>query len=337
MSDTIDSPIFIVSAPRSGSTLLRLIIDANPNIAIPPPGYLFNMIYPYIYSYGDLAVTANLIELAEDFLETPTLKKWGLTVDPAAVVAGVKERSFKGVYEFVHRVYMQGQGKVRWGNKSPRNVHFIPDIKALFPGAKIVHLLRDGRDVAIEIAEADFWPHSVWGGAQRWLHCIRAARVFGRELDADSFLELKYESLCRDPEPVLRRLCDFLNEPFDPGMLSHHTSASTRTWAKTKIHQATAKPITTEFVEAYKRRLNQHDQGALEALLGETLQAAGYEVSGRPQALPYKLATQIEEGDAVSALEKAEYKTWHKSRRARRRQNGVWRDEDRQTQLWGMV
>jgi hypothetical protein len=136
---------------------------------------------------------------------------------------------------------------------------------------------------------------------------------------------------------VLRQLCDFLNEPFNPGMLSHHTSTSTRTWAKNKLHQATARPITTDFVETYKRRLNQHDQRALEALLGETLQAAGYEVSGRPQALSFKLATQIEEGDAVSALEKAEYKTWHKSRRAQRRQNGVWRDEDRQTQLWGMV
>jgi len=337
MSDSIDSPIFIVSAPRSGSTLLRLIIDANPNVAIPPPGYLFNMVYPYLYSYGDLTVSANLLALAEDVLQTPTLKKWGLTLDPDAVVAGVKERSFKGVYEFVHRAWMKAQGKIRWGNKSPRNVHFIPDIKALFPDAKIVHLLRDGRDVAIEIAEADFWPHSVWGGAQRWLHCIKAATVFGGDLDADSFLEIKYESLCRDPEPVLRQLCEFINEPFDAGMLSHHTSASTRTWAKNKIHQATAKPITTEFVEAYKHRLNRHDQEALEALMGDALPAAGYPVSGRAQALPYQLATQIEEGDAVSALEKAAYKTWHKSRRSRRRQKGVWRDEDRQTQLWGMV
>jgi len=337
MSNTIDSPIFIVSAPRSGSTLLRLIIDAHPKIAIPPPGYLFNMIYPYIYSYGNLGVTENLMELAEDILETPTLKKWGLTMDPEAVVSGVKEPSFKGVYEFVHTAYMQRQGKIRWGNKSPRNVHFVPDIKTLFPGAKIVHLLRDGRDVALEIAEADFWPHSVWGGAQRWLHCIRAARVFGQELDSESFLEIKYESLCRDPEPVIRQLCDFLNEPFDPGMLAHHASTSTRTWAKNKIHQATARPITTDFVETYKRRLNQHDQQALEALLGEALQAAGYEVSGRPQPLPFKLATQIEEGDAVSALEKAQYKTWHKFRRAQRLKNGVWRDEDRQTKLWGMV
>ena len=337
MSDAFDNPVFIVSAPRSGSTLLRLIIDAHPNIAIPPPGYLFNMIYPYLYSYGDLAVKENLMELAEDVLETPTLKKWGLALDPAAVVTGVKERSFKGVYELVHTTYMQHQGKIRWGNKSPRNVHFIPDIKKLFPGAKFVHLLRDGRDVAIEIAEADFWPHSVWGGAQRWLHCIRAARVFGQELDSESFLEIKYESLCRDPEPVIRQLCDFIEEPFDPGMLSHHKSESTRTWAKIKIHQATARPITTEFVEIYKRRLNQHDQQALEALFREALQEAGYEVSGRPQALPFSLATQIEEGDAVSALEKAQYKTWHKSRRAQRRENGVWQDEDRQSKLWGMV
>ncbi len=332
-----DRPIFIVSSPRSGSTLLRLILDAHPNIAIPPPGYLFNMIYPYLYSYGDLNKKENFAELIEDILEAPTIKKWKCNLNIASIISNVGECSFKGVYEYLHVIYMNQQGKIRWGNKSPRNVHFISDIKELFPKAQIIHLLRDGRDVAIDIADADFWPHSLWGGAQRWQECVRAARIFSRELDSDSYMEVRYESLCQSPESVLRQVCEFIGETFAPEILAHHESSSTRSWSQDKTHQATAKPITTEYVGMYKRRLNQHDRQALEALTGETLRQAGYPVDGNASPIPFRLATQINEGDAVSAMEKAEYKTWHKKKRMERRQRGVWKDEDRKTKLWGMV
>ena len=161
MTEANSKPIFLVSSPRSGSTLLRLILDAHHNIAIPPPGYIFHFLYPYLYSYGDLKNEDNFRELVEDFLEIPTVKQWPIDYAVDEVLENVMERNFRGIYKYVHVKYMMAQGKPRWGNKSPRNGFWLDEIKTLFSDVKIVHLVRDGRDVAIDLAEADFQPHSV--------------------------------------------------------------------------------------------------------------------------------------------------------------------------------
>ena len=75
-------PVFIVSAPRSGSTLFRLILDAHPRLAVPSPAWLYEMVYPYLYSYGDLASPENLTALAEDIFENPFIKNMKLDITP---------------------------------------------------------------------------------------------------------------------------------------------------------------------------------------------------------------------------------------------------------------
>ena len=331
-----DRPIFLVSSPRSGSTLLRLILDAHPRIAIPPPGYLFNMVFPYLYSYGNLEEEENLKELVEDILETPTIKKWSLGITVEQIVAGIKTPDFKGIYEYIHLAYAGAMKKERWGNKSPRNGVWIHEIKELFPGAQFIHLLRDGRDVAIDIADAPFWPHSLWGGAQRWQECVHSVQILGKALDPESYLEIRYEDLCRDPETILKQVCSFLNEEFIPDLLQHHHTKSTKSWSQDFTHMATAKPITTKYIDMYKTRLNDRDRSAIEALLQDTLKAAGYPVKENPRPISFKLAAQLNEGDMVSQFEKAQYKGWHRTRRKMRRERGVWKDADRDSFLWGL-
>ncbi|MFX0199496.1 MAG: sulfotransferase, partial [Candidatus Hodarchaeota archaeon] len=103
-------PIFIVSSPRSGSTLLRLILDTHPRLAIPPPGHLFHLIFPYLYSYGNVSEEANLRTLVEDVLEAPTIKRWPIKFSVEQILAGVREPSFAAVYEYLHVAYAESQG-----------------------------------------------------------------------------------------------------------------------------------------------------------------------------------------------------------------------------------
>jgi hypothetical protein len=336
MADPQTKPIFLVSSPRSGSTLLRLILDAHPNIAIPPPGYLFHFLYPYLYSYGDLSEADNFRALIEDFLEVPTLKKWPIEVTVDGVMAGSRERSFRGIYQFLHETYAGAQGKPRWGNKSPRNCFWLEEIVALFPDAKIVHLLRDGRDVAIDLAEAEFQPHSVYCGALRWEKCIRVVEDARQRLGAESFLEVRYEDLCADPESTLREICAFVGEDFAPQMLHHHQTDSAKTWGQNPVHAATMRPITTDFVGMYKTRLPARDRTALDAAIGATLARNGYQVDKSARSISVQQAAQLVEGDMVSQLGKAHYKYWHRERRKERRERGVWRDSDRDSVLWGL-
>ncbi len=329
-------PFFVVSAPRSGSTLLRLVLDAHPRLAVPPPGWLFDMVYPYLYSYGNLGEPKNLLALAEDVLKTPTVSKWKIALTAADLAAAAPAPTFAGVYEALHLAYARGEGKARWGEKTPRNSFWTDEIRALFPGAQFIHIVRDGRDQAIDISDSQLWPYSVYSGAVLWQRYVNAVRDSAGRLPAGAFLEIRYEDLCAAPEPSLRRLCEFLGEDFDPRMLAPHETRSARAWSTHPLHAKTAQPISTKFCEMYKSRLPAGDVAALEALIGETLRRFDYPVSAAQAPAPARLAAQLLESDTVTNPENLPYRQWHEQRRKERKASGVWSNADRKSLLWGM-
>jgi hypothetical protein len=330
------APFFVVSAPRSGSTLLRLVLDAHPRLAVPPPGWLFEMVYPYLYSYGDLTQAANLRELAEDMLETPTVRKWPISTDPDRLVAASKEPSFRGLFDALHRLYAESTGKARWGEKSPRDCFWIDEIRAEFPGAKFVHLLRDGRDQAIDLADSTLWPYSPFSAADLWQSYVTAARASGLRLARDAYLEVRYEDLCADPKGMLTAICEFLGEGFDPRMLAHHETASARQWSDDPLHAKTSRPITTEYCGMYRARLPARDRAAIEAHIGDTLRLLGYPVSANAKPIDARLAAQLLNNDRITNPANVPYKRWHEQRRKARLDRGVWRDRDRESLLWAI-
>lgn len=331
-----DRPFFIVSAPRSGSTLLRLILGAHPRLAVPPPGWLFDLVYPYLYSYGNLADRRNLLSLAEDILATPTVGKWPVKLTPEELVGASAEASFAGLYEALHVAYAKAEGKRRWGEKTPRNCFWMDEIRGLFPGARFIHIVRDGRDQAIDISDSALWPHSVYSGAYLWQRYVTAVRDSAERLPADAFMEIRYEDLCAAPEATIRRLCEFLREAFDSRMLAPHETRSARQWSTHPLHAKTAQPISTRYCEMYKTRLPAGDAAALEAVVGEALKRFGYPVSGEAQPIARRLAAQMIESDTVTNPENVPYKRWHEERRKQRKARGVWSDADCDSRLWGM-
>ena len=329
-------PFFVVSAPRSGSTLLRLILDAHPRLAVPPPGWLFDMVYPYLYSYGDLAQPSNLLALAEDILQTPTVGKWPVKPDPAALAGAAREPTFRGLYEALHLAYAAAEGKQRWGEKTPRNCFWIDEIRALFPDAQFIHIVRDGRDQAIDISDSLLWPYTVYSGAYLWRRYVGAIRESAGRLPADAYCEVRYEDLCAGPESAIRRLCDFLREEFDPVMLAPHETRSARAWSGHPLHSKTAQPISTRYCGMYRTRLPASDVAVLDALIGDALKWFSYPVSGTASPVPPRLAAQLLESDTVTNPENLPYRHWHEERRKKRKARGVWSNADRQSLLWGM-
>lgn len=329
-------PVFIVSAPRSGSTLLRLILDAHPHLAVPPPGWLFDMVYPYLFSYGDLKEAQNLLALAEDILQTPTVRKWPLELAPEALARAAREPTFAGVYEALHVAYAGLEGKARWGEKTPRNSFWMDEIRGLFPDAQFIHIVRDGRDQAIDISDSLLWPYSVYSGASLWQRYVNAVRDSARRLPGEAFHEIRYEDLCAAPEAAIRRLCEFLGEPFDPCMLAPHETRSARAWSGHPLHARTAQPISTRYCDMYRTRLSGEDVAALEGMIGGTLQRFGYPVSGPGSPIASRIAGQLLESDTVTNPENVPYRRWHEERRKERKARGVWTDGDRASRLWGM-
>ncbi len=327
-------PVFIVSAPRSGSTLFRLILDAHPRLAVPSPAWLYEMVYPYLYSYGDLSSPENLAALAEDIFESPFIKNMKLDITPQDLVSAAAEPTFRGLYDALHRHYAENTGKERWGEKSPRNSFWMEEIKGDFPDAQFVHIVRDGRDMAIDIADSpEMLPENVYSGAHVWKDFTGTAHESGKRMGESDYYVIRYEDLCAEPESELKKLCEFLGEDFDGQMLAHHETDSSKSWSSLPNHVKSGRPISTQYCEMYKTRLPADDVSALEEVMGDLLVEFGYPVGGSAEPIPEKLAAQLMESEMISAPRVIAYRKWHADRRRERLEEGVWKLEERKSLL----
>ncbi len=337
MPTIASSPIFVVSSPRSGSTLFRLLIDAHPRIGMAPPAWLYDYFHPFLYSYGDLAREENLLALAKDLIDAPTIAKWPISMTPAELVEIAAEPSFRGLYDALHRRYAEKSAKTRWGEKTPRNAFWMDEIAADFPDALFIHLIRDGRDTALDIANAPFFPETIYSAAKLWTDSVKAATDSGNRLPKGSYYEIHYEALCENPATELEKLCDFMGEAFAPEMLLHHERKETKTWSQSAVfHRQVANPISTEFCGIY-RALSAEDLAIVESVQYDFLKKFGYPVDGSRKNVPPRLAEQFAATDVVTGMDNAEFKHVLHERRNERLQKGIWRREDRPTQLWSAV
>ncbi len=336
MSD-FTKPFFVACAPRSGSTLLRLILDAHPRLAVPSPCWMYELNYPYLYSYGDLSNKDNFRSLCEDVLDNKFVQNLELGVNVDELMGLATEQTFKGIYEGIHIYYAKSKGKVRWGEKSPRDCFWVDDIVRDFPDAQILHLTRDGRDMAIDICQSEeMLPNNLYAGAHIWRENNTAVMNSAKNLNKDNYYRVRYEDLCADPELTLKKLCDFLGEDYDSAMLAHHKTDSTKHWSSKSNHVKTGRPINTDYCEMYKTRLPENDIRTLDAFIGDLLKEFGYPVSPSPQPISPKLAAQLMESETVSAVWIVDYRRELADRRKARIDKGVYKLEDRDSLLWSL-
>lgn len=269
------NPFFIVGAQRSGTTLLRLMLNRHPRLSVPYESVFIPDLQTQAGATGILTAdeaTAILSMIADH----PFVIRGGLLPDPAAVLA-LRPRTYQDLVDAMFRELARRRGKCRWGDKTPSYVSRMPTIRALFPDAQFIHLIRDGRGVAASMRRLRWWgEHNILTCAARWSSRVWSGRTFGSTLTAD-YLEVRYEDLVRSPRAVLGRTCDFLGEEFDPVMLDHHESArSDMPAAAIPWHDASTSPVDPSKAEAWTRLLSPDDVALFESAAGATLAAFDY-------------------------------------------------------------
>jgi Sulfotransferase family len=210
---------FIVGVARSGTTLLRLQLDAHPELALPPET-----------GFGALAresLTRN--ELADRLAELPTWADLGLEREAVTqAFADASEWSTGEGLRACYRLYAARHEKERWGDKTPGHASYMREIAAALPEARFIHLIRDGRDVAASLRGLPFAPGD--GGivaiARHWRDTCDLARRSGAEVT--HYIEVRYEELVAQPEATLRTICEFIELEFDERMLHAHERAEER-------------------------------------------------------------------------------------------------------------
>ena len=257
------APIFILGANRSGTTLLRLMLNAHSHIAVPEEMLYYRSFYANVpiedwrapnlpeNVYEDLARTfvGNAVQLHAELGSLPLLD----------CILEAPTRDLRHPYRVVMDAWAEIHGKARWGEKTPGNLFYLDVIYDMFPDAKFVYLSRDPRAGTASMQRADFFPVDVvFNALSRRKHFETAWRLLHNHVPAQQWTCLRYEDLVRAPRKTLISLCDFLSEEFEPGMLAYHRTASTymKEDAATGFNAAATRPVSTKSVEAWRDQLS---------------------------------------------------------------------------------
>ncbi|MFC3984188.1 MULTISPECIES: sulfotransferase family protein [Streptosporangium] len=280
-----DRPIFVVGCPRSGTTLLQLMLHSHPRIAIPPETRFMVAAYQRRLRFGDLNDPARRRELADWVVGRRQSRFHELKLDGEEVTRQIVEGppTLGSALGIVLRFYATQHGKPRWGDKRPSYFQNIDVLLRLFPDAQFVHLIRDGRDCVASLKEMPWYNGSVYSAVSAWAEAVDFARHGAPKLPEGSYHELRYEDLTAAPEAQLRRLCDFLGEDFAPAMCEPRLIADVAVPAHKTWHSRTHGEVTAARTGTWRERLEPWEISLCESVLGDRLETYGYELSGAPR------------------------------------------------------
>lgn len=293
------TPVVVLGVSRSGTTLLKAMLDAHSQLAIPSESYFIPQLWDRHGAHPRREA------FVDDLRRLERIREWG--VDPEEVRARLSERpSFAEAVQAIYAIYAESRGKPRFGEKTPLYMQHLDVLARAFPGARYVHIVRDGRDAALSLLAMArrprfnlSRPRGIGDFACAWRREVRAAQRFGRD---HPYLELRYEELVAEPEARLREVCAFLNLEYEPEMLEYHRRQDP---ALSADHPRLAQPPVRD-VRSWRREFPPEDSELFEAIAGDLLTELGYErAHPRPGRRARAAAELVAYGARAWAWEKA--------------------------------
>ncbi len=287
-----EPPIFITGCPRSGTALLRDLLRGHPRLSFPPESHFIPSFY---LGYGDPGCGREAVRLAERILGLEWIRFWTLPLEPSDFAP---DRSFRDVLCRLYGAWARREGKPRWGDKTPHYVRDMRLLREIFPEAKILHIIRDGRDVALSWLKSGHQPRNLVTAAELWRDFVKAGRSGGRDLPPGSFLEVRYESLLHEPEETMRRVCRVIGEPYAPSVLRPNPApplVRQPLLGRRKPVPRAASVILADNSGRWKNEMSRDDRARFESVAGDLLAELGYETEGlrRPLSDAARLGWRI--------------------------------------------
>lgn len=272
----------LVGSGRSGTTLFRNVFDSHPELAVMHEGHFIGAMARLRRRYeGRNGFDREMF--LQDLFRNENFRRQGL--DRVAIEAAIGEaapQSLADAIRIVMRWYAAAEGKAWYGDKTPGYVTQIGELGEMFPEARFVHIIRDGRDVANSYLERDEWgPTSIAEGAFYWRSRVGRGRAAGVALGPSRYIEVRYEDMVDDPEGTTRRLCDFLGLAYHPQMMEYHLRGREFA-ASTKHPEAFSgldKPVT-KGMRDWRTEMAPDDVALFETIAGDLLQELDYDVTG---------------------------------------------------------
>lgn len=260
-------PFFIVASARSGTTFLRLALNAHPEVAVPPESRFIVELYPESDRVDRDAYLEALAGHERFALWDLPLERVADRIEPGSVPYSV-------AIDATFSAYARDHGKRYWGDKTPRYVEHIPLLARLFPESRFIHPVRDGRNVALSYANVGFGPKSVAEAAELWARRVSAGIRAGRALPDDRYLQLRSEDLAEQPEANLEKICDFLGLDLHPSMFDENER---KKGVVDKVtHNYDPKSAGRAGMSSWEESMRPRDVEVFEAIAGDLLSELGY-------------------------------------------------------------
>ncbi len=244
------------------------MLERHPDLAIPPESY-----FP-VSLHAKHSGSLDRAALAGDLALNPRFADWGLSeAATRSALAGATD--YASAMRSLYSAYAASAGKRRYGDKTPAFVLHMELLASLFPEARFIHLIRDGRDVAASLVETEFGPGRITRAAEVWTRRVTRGRASGRALGPGRYFEFHYEALVDDTASTLKDICASIELDMRSDMLepSRDTVIPQRELAH---HGSLSKPVT-KGLRDWRRDMPPRDVAAVEAVAGEMLSELGYE------------------------------------------------------------
>jgi hypothetical protein len=272
---------FIVGASRSGTSLLRAMLVAHPDLAIPPETHFIPN------AERDCARSEDPRKCVFDTVLQS--RNWTLfSLDENALFEGMASlRPFTvadGIRAFFE-LYASQQGKPRWGDKTPVYAAHMALIERLIPNAHFIHIIRDGRDVslsALPLMRRQNPDATIEDAARYWVRRVEGTRR--QCVHVRSYLEVRYENLVLDTETELLRICEFVKLPWDPILLRYYAPETHESQGSNKIapsprparNDRVRQPPDPSRIHRWRTDMSNEELTRVEVIAGSLLQELDY-------------------------------------------------------------
>jgi len=286
---------FIVGCGRSGTTLLKSMLDAHPGIYLPPETFFFSTIRQRFPGGEKASIESKLLYVAQRWwIRDAGIQEQDLQRELSAFAnPGWKELFLATMAALIADAQKQ---VVAVGEKTPAHISSALELLDEYPDCRIIQIVRDPRGVLSSYRGVKVGTNQAAGVIREW----RRAWEKHQQLEGHPrYLQLRYEDLIRDAESELRKVCAILAVPFDPAMLAFHARTDTGFAAEQAHHSSTLKPLFHSSLEAWKAKLSARQIALVETHLAEGMAAFGYDLPERLQLVSSRALMLSESCDLV--------------------------------------
>jgi len=266
--------LFILGAPRSGTTFLASLLRSS-QYGAPIESQFVVKYFTVLNNYGDLNQFSNFNRLLGDITRERAVMQWQLELDAAQLhqklVDSAGQVNYSDLIDELFLARSEAAGRRAWGDKTPHYLGEVEVLNTLFPAARYLYIVRDGRDVALSLLQKDWGPNNLFTAAEYWVRLNKVNPTLTQLIDSGKVYFLRYEDLATDVEQHVRDIAAFLGEDISESEI-----------------ERLATTVRKDNSYKWKQALSDRKIQLFDSVAHETLVRFGYEVA---QQQPSRVST----------------------------------------------